>query len=99
MIDRSDVSGRQDVRGELACLLCARTVARVQAPRDRRFMLNSIRVHAREHIAAIRRMRCPHCAGRLWLQETEVVYVERRPLEPGDLRRRAGRPPKVAEAS
>ena len=99
MIDRGDLSGRRQVRGELACLLCARTVAQVQGPRDRRFMPNSIRVHAREHIDAIRRMRCPHCAGRLWLQETEDVYVERRPLEPENLRPRTGRPPKIAEAS
>ena len=99
MIERGDVRSRREVRGELTCLLCTRTVAQVQGPRTQRFTPTSIRVRAREHMDAIRRMRCPYCAGRLWLQNVEDIYVERLPLEPEDFRPRRGRPPKVAKAS
>jgi hypothetical protein len=88
-----------EVRGDLACLLCNRTIANVQGPRDRRFTPTSVKVRAPEHLDAIRRMRCPYCAGRLWLQDTEDIYVDRRPLSAEDLRPRRGRPPKVKQAS
>ena len=99
MLDQAKALCGWEVRGDLACLLCNRTVAHVQGPRERRFSPTSVRVQAREHLDSIRKMRCPHCAGRLWLQDTEDVYVDRRPLSAEDLRPRRGRPPKVARAS
>ena len=83
-----------EVRGDLACLLCSRTVASAQGPRDRKFMPTKVKLLKPEHAAAVQQMRCPYCAGRLWLQDTEDVYVDRRPLTAEELRPRRGRPPK-----
>ena len=99
MLDQAEVLCGWEVRGDLVCLLCNRAVASVQGPRDRRLTARSVRLQAPEHLDSIRRMRCPHCAGRLWLQDTEDVYVDRRPLSAEELRPRRGRPPKVARAS
>ncbi len=83
-----------EVRGDLACLLCSRTVASAQGPRDRKFVPTQVKVQNPEHAASVRQMRCPFCTGRLWLQDTEEIYVDRRPLSAEDLRPRRGRPPK-----
>ena len=96
MLDQTALSSGWEVRGDLVCLLCARTVASVQGPRDRRLARSSVRLQMPEHADSIRRMRCPYCAGRLWLQDTEDVFVDRRPLSGEDLRPRRGRPPKAA---
>jgi hypothetical protein len=88
-----------EVRGDLACLLCARTVASAQGPRSRKFSPTLVRVHRPEHAEAVQQMRCPYCSGRLWLQDTEEVYVDRRPLSAEELRPRRGRPPKVRPAA
>jgi hypothetical protein len=90
--------GRQ-VRGDLTCLLCNRTVAEVRGRRGRRLALTSVQARAPEHMDAIRRMRCPYCAGRLLVQDTEDVYADRGPLSAEDLRPRRGRPVKVSRAS
>ena len=87
-----------EVRGELVCLMCARTIGSAQGRRDVRFTPTSVRLRQPEHADAVRRMRCPHCSGRLWLQDPEDVYVDRRPLSAEDLRPRRGRPPKVRVA-
>ena len=99
MSDGAEILSGWELRGDLACLLCNRTVGHVQGPRDRRLTPASVRIRAPEHIDSIRQMRCPYCAGRLWLQDMEDVYVDRRPLSDEDLRPRRGRPPKVARAS
>ena len=98
MQDQIPLSG-WEVRGDLACLLCARTVASAQGPRARKFVPNSVRVLRPEHASAVQQMRCPFCAGRLWLQDTEEVFVDRRPLSAEELRPRRGRPPKVRPAT
>lgn len=95
MLDTRLLASGWEVRGELACLLCTRTVAHVQGPRAPRFIPSSIRVQSPEHMASVRRMRCPHCEGRLWLQDTEEIFIDRRPLSDDDLHPRRGRPPKV----
>ncbi len=87
-----------EVRGDLVCLLCARTVGTAQGSRSERFTPRSVRLREPEHAEAIRRMRCPHCSGRLWLQDPEDIYVDRRPLSAEELRPRRGRPPKVRVA-
>jgi len=99
MLDHMEALSGWEIRGDLACLLCTRAVARVQGPRARPFKATSVRVPAAEHVDTVRKMRCPHCDGRLWLQDTEEIYVDRRPLSAEDLRPRRGRPPKVARAS
>jgi hypothetical protein len=97
MQDQIPLSG-WEVRGDLACLLCSRTVATAQGPRARKFVPTSVRVIRPEHASAVQEMRCPFCAGRLWLQDTEEIFVDRRPLSAEELRPRRGRPPKVRPA-
>ncbi len=99
MLDQAEYPSGWEIRGDLVCLLCARSVASAQGPADQRFAPSTIRVRLPEYTESVRRMRCPFCAGRLWLQDTEDVYVDRRPLDAQDLRPRRGRPPKLANAS
>ena len=75
-----------EVRGDLACLLCSRTVASVQGPKAPTFTATSIRVSRPEHASAVQQMRCPYCSGRLWLQDTEEIFVDRRPLSAEEFR-------------
>jgi DNA-directed RNA polymerase subunit RPC12/RpoP len=88
-----------EVRGDLACLLCSRIVASAQGPRAKKFIPASVRVLRAEHASAVQQMRCPYCSGRLWLQDTEEIFVDRRPLSAEELRPRRGRPPKVRPAA
>ena len=99
MLSHAEALCGWEVRGDLACLLCNRTIAEVRWPRGRRFTPTSVKARAPEHLDAIRRMRCPYCAGRLLVQDTEDVYVDRRPLSAEDLRPRRGRPTRVSRAS
>ena len=94
-----DQTGSWEVRGDLACLLCGRSIATVQGPLDRAISTTTLKLRAAEHIDAVRRMRCPYCEGRLWIQDTEDIYVDRRPLTDDELHPRRGRPPKVARVS
>ncbi|MFN8524352.1 MAG: hypothetical protein U0821_14730 [Chloroflexota bacterium] len=88
-----------EVRGDLTCILCTRAIATAQGPKDRVLEAGSIKLRNPAHVDAVRKMRCPYCSGRLWLQDTEDVWVDRRPLSAEDLRPRRGRPPKIARAS
>jgi hypothetical protein len=99
MLDQSTPVSGWEVRGDLVCLMCARSVGSAQGPRERRFTPTSVRLQSPDHEPSIRQMRCPFCEGRLWLQDTEDIYVDRRPLSADDLRPRRGRPPKVRQAS
>ena len=89
----------REIRADLACVLCARTVGRVQGPNVRPLTSMSVRVQDPGHADAVRRLRCPYCLGRLWLQNSEEVFVDRRPLTDEDLRPRRGRPSKIRRAS
>jgi hypothetical protein len=66
-----------ETRASLVCTLCARTVGSVHGPAGFTLTAVSIRVPDASHADAVRRLRCPHCLGRLWLQDREEIYVER----------------------
>lgn len=101
MLDNAELLSGWEVRGDLACLLCSRTVGSAQGRKDQKFTPRLIRTALPEHADAIRQMRCPYCSGRLWLQDCEDIFVDRRPLSAEELRPRRGRPPKIkiAQAS
>ena len=86
---------RREMRGDLVWMLCARTVAYVQGAPEGPLNPNAIRPRASEHVAYIRRLCCPHCSGRLLLQNTEDVYLHPRRSDPDDDGGpRRGRPPR-----
>jgi DNA-directed RNA polymerase subunit RPC12/RpoP len=99
MPDQASPWGGWEVRVNLVCTLCARTVGRARGPNARPVTLTSVRVLDASHAEAVRRLRCPYCLGRLWLQDREVIYVDRPALSGEDLRTRRGRPQKVSRAS
>jgi hypothetical protein len=99
MPERLDLEHGRDLRADLVCVLCARTVGRVQGPNLRPLTPMSLRVQEPRHVDAVRRLRCPYCSGRLWLQNTEAVHVDRRPLSNEDLHPHRGRRPKIGRAS
>jgi hypothetical protein len=98
MLERLDLQHGRDIRADLVCVQCARTAAWIQGPSVRPLPSMSLRVQDPRHVAAIRQLRCPYCSGRLWLQNSEAIYVDRRPLTPEQLRPRHGRPRKVPRA-
>ena len=73
-ISKNDVFNDWELRGELTCVLCARSAATARGPRGTRFVPQTIRVRNAEHVDAVRRMHCPYCNGRLWLQEADEVH-------------------------
>ena len=76
-------------RADLTCFLCARTVATVQ---DRR-----VRVLDPEHTESVRRLRCPHCGGRLSAADIDQVTVfDRQPS--AAVRPNRGRPSRTVES-
>jgi hypothetical protein len=99
MSDRLDPQHGRDIRADLECVLCARTVGRVQGQDLRPLTPMSLRVQDPRHVDAVRRLRCPYCSGRLWLQNSEEIHVDRRPLTTEELRPRHGRPPKIRGVS
>jgi hypothetical protein len=99
MPDRLDLEHGRDVRADLVCVLCARTVGRVQGPNLRPLTAMSLCVQDPRHVDTVRRLRCPYCSGRLWLQNSEDIHVDRRPLTAEELRPRRGRPPNMSRAS
>jgi hypothetical protein len=86
-------------RADLVCVLCARTAGKVEGPSLRPMTPMSLHVQDPRHEASVRRLRCPYCLGRLWLQNREEFHVNRLPLDSEELRPRRGRPPKVRRAS
>jgi DNA-directed RNA polymerase subunit RPC12/RpoP len=99
MPDRLDLEHGRDLRADLVCILCARTVGRVQGPNLGAPTPMTLRVQDPRHVDTVRRLRCPYCSGRLWLQNREEIHVDRRPLTTEDLRPRGGRRPKIGRAS
>ena len=88
-----------EVRANLVCTLCTRTVGTARGPNAQPVKLTSVRLVDASHAEAVRRLRCPYCSGRLWLQDLEEIYVARYALSGKDLRPRRGRPRKVSRAS
>jgi DNA-directed RNA polymerase subunit RPC12/RpoP len=98
MLERFDLQHGRDIRADLVCVLCSRTAGSVQGPSLRSLMPISLHLQDRGHADAVRRLRCPYCSGRLWLQNREEIHVDRRPLPTEQLRPRRGRPRKVPRA-
>jgi DNA-directed RNA polymerase subunit RPC12/RpoP len=99
MSDQAAPRSRWEVRVNLVCTLCARTVGSARGPNAQPVTLTSVRVVEASHADAVRRFRCPYCSGRLWLQDREEIYVDRHVPGDEDLHPRRGRPPKVSRAS
>jgi len=98
MPERLDLQHGRDIRADLVCVLCDRTAGRIQGPNLWSPMSLSLRVQDPRHEDAVRRLRCPYCSGRLWIQNSEAIHVDRRPLTIEEVRPRHGRPPKVTQA-
>jgi hypothetical protein len=98
MLERLDLQHGRDVRADLVCVLCGRSAGSVQGPSLRSLTSMSFRVQDPRHVDAVRRLRCPYCSGRLWLQNSEEIHVDRRPLTTEELRPRHGRPRRVPTA-
>jgi DNA-directed RNA polymerase subunit RPC12/RpoP len=99
MLERLDLQHGRDIRADLVCVLCARTAGSVEGSSRRSRTPISLRVQDRRHVDAVRRLRCPYCSGRLWLQNREEIHVDRRQLTHEDLRPRGGRRAKTDRAS
>ena len=93
MLERLDHQHGRDIRADLVCVLCGRTAGRIQGPHLRSPTSLSLRVQDPRHANAIRQLRCPYCSGRLWLENSESIHVDRRPVTIKELRPRHGRPP------
>ena len=81
------------VRADLSCLLCSRVSATVtQTSGSVVWAVASIRP---EDTDTVIRYVCPHCGGRLWVQDAQAVVVARRPLTREELCPRRGRPARL----
>jgi hypothetical protein len=87
------------VRADIVSTLCPRVVGSARGPDARPVTLTSVRVLDPSHADAIRRLRCPYCSGRLWLQDCEEIRSDHHGLSADDLRRRRGRLRKAPRAS
>ena len=87
MPDTAALSSERDIRGDLICTQCARVAGTVQGANARGAKVVVLRVQDPLHAAAVRRLSCPDCAGRLWLQNREEV-----PFDPLQFDREALRP-------
>lgn len=76
MHDHHDRSNDRDVRGDLVCTQCARVAGTVQGANMRLAKVVALRVRDPQHADAVRRLRCPDCSGRLWLQNREDVPID-----------------------
>ena len=88
-----------EVRASLVCTLCARMAGSARGPDAQPLTLTSVRLVDASHADAVRRLRCPYCSGRLWLQDREEVRSDHHGLSADDLRPRRGRPRKPGRAS
>ena len=90
----------RELRGDLVCVLCGRTVARVEGTRGARFVPRRLWVRDMEHAAVVRRLRCPHCGGNLALDNQREISIAPAVLdaerEQAQMPARRGRPPKQA---
>jgi hypothetical protein len=95
MHDRADPPTGRDIRGDLVCTQCARVAGTVQGANVRRTKAVALHLEDPRHADAVRRHRCPHCSGRLWLQNSEEAPVSPLQFDREALRRYRGRPPKI----
>jgi hypothetical protein len=99
MHDRADPPSGRDIRGDLICTQCARVAGTVQGANVRRTKRVALHVEDPSHADAVRRLRCPHCSGRLWLQNSEEVPLNPLPVDREALRPNRGRPLKIPRLS
>ena len=99
MHGRDDRVIGRDVQGDLVCTQCARVAGSVQGPNNRRSRTVVLRVQDPLHAAAVRRLCCPHCSGRLWLQNSAEVPMDPLAFDREALRPRRGRPLKIPRLS
>jgi DNA-directed RNA polymerase subunit RPC12/RpoP len=99
MSDHLDPGRGTEIRGDLVCVLCGRTAGTVQGPNVRHGSSMSLHVQDPGHLESVRRLRCPHCSGRLWLQNSEEARRRRRPLTYEERHPPGGRRPRLGEAS
>jgi DNA-directed RNA polymerase subunit RPC12/RpoP len=99
MTDQARERSGWEVRANLVCTLCARTAGTAQGSHARPLALTSIRVVEADHAEAVRRLRCPYCSGRLWLQDREEIHVGPHTLSGEELHPRRGRPRRVSRAT
>jgi hypothetical protein len=91
MSDRLSLNHGREIRADLVCTHCTRSAGWVQGPNVRQVTSMSLRAQDPEYTDAVLRLRCPHCSGRLWLQNVEEVHADQRPLTAEELRPRHGR--------
>ena len=99
MQDHDDQVTSRDVEGDLVCTQCARVAGSVHGPNNRQMKTVTLRVQDPRHAEAVRRLCCPHCSGRLWLQNSAEVPVDPLAFDRQALRPRPGRPPKIPRLS
>ena len=99
MRDARMAPGAHDMRGDLVCMLCARTAGSIRGPADRLRALRAVAAGPAWPISAIGRLRCSHCGGRLLIDDIEDVVPVRPRLTGEDLRPRRGRPKRSGGAS
>jgi len=99
MTDQARARSGWEIRANLECTLCARTVGSAHGPTNHPLTSASIRPRDPSHADTVRRLRCPYCSGRLWIQDREEIYVGPHTFSAEDPRPRRGRPPKVSRTS
>ena len=91
MPNSAEISSERDVRGDLVCTQCARVAGTVQGANSRGAKVVALRVQDPLRAAAVRRLTCPDCAGRLWLQNREEVSLDLLRFDREALRSQRGR--------
>jgi hypothetical protein len=76
MRDRTDPPVGRDMCGDVICTQCARVAGHIQGPNTRRWDTVTLQVGGPSHADTVRRLCCPHCAGRLWLQNSSEVPID-----------------------
>jgi hypothetical protein len=99
MPDEAPPRSGWEVRANLVCTLCARTVGTARGSTARPMTVTSVRLLEASHAEAVRRLRCPYCSGRLWLHDHEEIRSSDHDLRADDLRPRRGRPRKAPRVS
>ena len=99
-VPRYGAPNERELRGDLVCVLCARTVARVEGTRGVRFVPRKLWVRDVEHGPGVRRLRCPHCGGNLTLDNQREISIAPAVLDAerkqAQMPTRRGRPPQGA---
>jgi hypothetical protein len=91
--DSATHSIESEIRGDLICTQCARVAGTVQGANVKGAKVVALRVQDPHHASAVRQLRCPDCAGRLWLQNREEAPLDPLRFDREALRSQLGRPP------